>query len=77
MSHIADKGYKSKRFAVLVFIIFLVTIEFKLGGSGITAEQWLDFLKWSFVAWATSEVGKAGAEAVRDKAISQQGATNE
>lgn len=72
MSHIADKGYKSKRFAVLVFLVLLVTLEFKLGESGITSIQWMDFLKWSFITWGLTEVGKAGTEAYRDKGVSNE-----
>lgn len=72
MSHIKDKGYKSKRFTVLAFLCFVVTLEFKLGSSGITAVQWMDFLKWSFIAWAASEVGKASTEAYRDKGMGNE-----
>lgn len=72
MSNVADKGYKSKRFAVLVFITCLVTFEFKFGDSGITADQWINFLKWSFIAWGATEVGKAGAEAYRDRGFDNE-----
>jgi len=67
MSHLADKGTKSKRFRVLVVLVLLVTIDYKFGAGGITPTEWLDFLKWAFAAWALSEVGKAGAEAYRDQ----------
>ncbi len=68
MSHLNDKGTKSKRFRVLCILVLIVTLEYKFG-SGITAAAWIDFLKWAFGMWALSEVGKATAEAYRDRGV--------
>ena len=66
MSHIQDKGVKSKRFMTMLLLLLLVTIDYK-SGSGMTPSEWLGFIQWLFGLWAVSEVGKSGAEAYRDK----------
>lgn len=71
MSHLTDKGMRSKRFRTLAVLVLIVTLDYKVG-SGVSSDVWIDFLKWAYGIWTVSEVGKAGFEAYRDK-----GAKNE
>ena len=66
MSHLKDKGIRSKRLMLTLFLLLLVTVDYKYGDNNLKPEQWLDFIKWLFGFFALSEVGKAGAESFRD-----------
>lgn len=65
MDHLQYKGWKSTRVLLGIILGLMVTGGWMFGD--VSAEQWIEFLKWDFGIFALSEIGAKGAVAVRER----------
>lgn len=63
------KGIRSTRLQLGVVLGLGVTAAFIWGDpeKGVTAAQWIEFIKWDFGIYALSEVGAKGASAYKER----------
>ncbi len=63
MDSLDYKGWRGTRAEAAIALSIVSTVAFAL--SSISADQWLDFLKWIFGTYAVSEVGHKASNAYR------------
>lgn len=65
MTPLDYKGWKSTRASGAIALFLTVTAAYIWGD--VTADQWLEFLKWDFMIYAGSEVGAKASAAYKEK----------
>lgn len=61
---LAYKGWRGTRLQLAVILILMVTAGYLFGD--VTAEQWIDFLKWVSTSYGLTEIGVKGASAYKE-----------